>query len=69
MLPPLHTLGMLALKIGCQVHHLQRLCDRNLIPFVMVGRNRVIADGDVPAVIEACRRAGYLRGEPAAAAG
>jgi hypothetical protein len=56
-----HTTGLLALRLGVQAQHVERLCRRNLIPYQWAGRVRVIRERDIPAVQEALREAGYLR--------
>ena len=60
----LHTLGLAALQIGVQVHHLQRLCARGLIPHQKMGRLHVVDEDDFDAIRAACIHAGYLRRQP-----
>lgn len=57
----LHTLGLAALQIGVQAHHLQRLCNRGLIPHQKIGRLHVVNEDDFGAIRAACINAGYLR--------
>ena len=56
-----HTLGILAMKLGCQAHHLDRLCRRGKIPFTAAGRLRLLAEKDIPAVRAALVKAGFLK--------
>lgn len=57
------TLGLAALRIPCQVHHLQRLARRNLIPHTKSGRLHLVAVADLPAIRGACVKAGYVQAE------
>lgn len=60
------TIGPLSVRTRIQESHLRKLCKRRLIPFTLVGRYHVFEVGDIPAITEAARKAGYLR-EPEAA--
>jgi hypothetical protein len=59
----LHTLGLAAGKIGVQVHHLLRLCNRGLIPHQKIGRLHVVSECDFKSIREVCLNRGYLRSE------
>lgn len=58
-----HTPGILATRLGVQPHHLARLIKRHIIPFTRAGRFHLIAEADLPQVIQALKDAGYLRTE------
>lgn len=62
------TPGVLALRLGVQVHHLVRLLKRGQIPFARAGRLHLIAESDVELARAALRVAGYLRDQPEAVA-
>lgn len=65
-----HTLGIAALQIGVQAHHLQRLCTRGQIPHEKIGRLHVVNESDFDTIREVCRQVGYLSsGRIAASAG
>lgn len=57
------TLGEVSLRIGRGLlpWHMDRLCSRAAVPFQRAGRMRLIRAGDLDAVREAARTAGYLR--------
>ena len=61
MKPTLHTVGLLALRLGVQQQHIVRLCSRGRIPFTLAGRIRIIRDEDVEDVRQALIEAGYLK--------
>lgn len=61
------TFGLIAVRLGVQAHHLDRLARRGLIPYRTTGRFRVIALADLDAVRRACEVAGFLKAEEVAA--
>ena len=55
------TIGAVARHFGCRTWQVRRLFERGLLPQApRVGAYRVVAAGDLPAVEEALRQAGYL---------
>lgn len=59
------TLGIAATRIGggVQVHHLARLCERGLIPFIRAGRIRLVRVDDLDHIRAVCEGIGYFRDE------
>lgn len=62
-----HTPGVLAIRLGVQVHHIVRLLKRGAIPFTRAGRFHLIREADVELARAALRAAGYLRDQQEAA--
>jgi hypothetical protein len=62
------TFGLAATRIGVQRHHIDKLAKRGVIPHTSTGRFRVVRVEDLPAIREACRKAGYLRDSESLAA-
>lgn len=52
------TIGLAAVRIGggVQCHHLAKLCDRKAIPFVRIGRLRVVNVADLKTIRAECER-------------
>lgn len=66
----LTTFGPCAVALGVQPHHIERLAERDQIPYRRAGRVRVVNVSDYPVIRAALVRAGYLKpAEPAAEPG
>ena len=55
------TFGPCAVKLGVQPHHIQRLAERELIPYARAGRVRFVRVADYPLIRQALVAAGYLK--------
>lgn len=58
------TIGEAAERIGIRQWKLGRLYERGLLPRPpKLGPYRVVRESDLPAIVEAARKVGYLSGE------
>ncbi len=55
------TLGQCASRLECQLWQIQRIVDRGMVPEPpRVGKYRVFAESDLPALRSALAKAGFL---------
>jgi DNA-binding transcriptional MerR regulator len=61
-------IGDMARRVGLRENQLRRLTNRQAIPFQRVAGMRIFRLDDLPVIVEAARKAGYLPSSDAPAA-